>query len=86
MSDNDTNVQFNVTSDTQDNIAHARDVSGAYAVRVYGSVIGDLLRARYGRMWNANWLTYYDENGHAGSYSYRQFIEVLRELAGMDAG
>ena len=48
----------------------------------YGTCIGDILPKCVRRTSNANWLTYYDENGRAGNYTHWQFMKVLRVLAG----
>jgi long-chain acyl-CoA synthetase len=82
MSDNDADPQGNITPDTEANIVQARDLPFRHVVRAYGSCIGYLLRRKAQRTPNVNWLTYYDENGRAGSYSYGQFMEALRVLAG----
>ena len=78
MGDNDADAQFNVTPDTQANIIQARR---RRRYHFYGTSIGDVLRFCAQQTPDANWLTYYDENGRVGSYTYAQFAETTRKLA-----
>ena len=80
MNDNDADAQLNVTPDTQADIDHARDYFSPTHDIFPDANIGALLQTRAQSTPDANWLTYYDENGRSGSYTYGQFLKVSRLL------
>ena len=82
MSDNEADPQSSITPNREADIAQARDMPFHDVVLAHGTCIGYILRQRAQSIPNANWLTYYDGTGRAGSYTYGQFMKALRVLAG----
>ncbi|HZP82063.1 MAG TPA: long-chain fatty acid--CoA ligase, partial [Chthonomonadaceae bacterium] len=77
-----------VTPETIPNIYHARCLSKRrWEERLFAYPnIGALLTERATATPDKNWLTFYDENGRAAAYTYAEFYEAARRVAGLMAG
>jgi long-chain acyl-CoA synthetase len=77
-----------VFPETVPNIVHARSLAERpWEARMFlYPNIGALLEERAADTPDKNWLTYYDETGRAGAYTYAEFHDAVRRVAALMAG
>ena len=73
-------ASINIFPETRGNLAHARRTSGPEWTSPFGN-IGALLTLRAAQTPAKNFLTYYDDNGLAATYTFAEFHDRVRRLA-----